>query len=268
MRESAAFRESHGARVHVQSWGDGPTVLGLHGLGGGAHFFETMGRALAGRYRTLALDFPGSGLSPSTPAPSFEAFAAIAADIAADGASRPLALIGHSMGTIVALEALRQAPGLAPGLIAVGGLPQPLPDARARIAARADAIARSGLVGLGTEVAGANLARQTMAERPGLVALFGRLFEMQSPEGYVATARMLAAWTSDRLPPLDGVTCLLVAGDEDRYAPPDAMRRFQAALPEGTTLELLSGCGHLPFLERPAEFAAIVRAFLERLRRR
>ncbi len=254
-----------GARVHVSSWGTGPPIVCLHGLGGGAHFFQTLGLALADRYRTVALDFPGSGLSAARPSCALETFGALVTTLVRHESLDPLALVGHSMGTIVGLEAFRRSPRIARGLVAVGGLPDAQPESRARIAERAGRIRRSGLAGLGEEAAAANLSVRTRHEQPAVAALFGRLFEMQSAEGYVATAGALTTWTAPPLPPLDGVSCLLVSGDEDGYAPPTAMRRFQAALPPGTVLEILSGCGHLPFFEHPQAFAAIIRRFLDRL---
>ena len=254
-----------GAPVRVEAWGEGPTLLCLHGLGGGCHFFEPLGQLLAGSYRTLALDLPGSGSSPALPEASFDRFAAIAVDLVRRDDVPPLAIVGHSMGTIIGLEALRQAPGLSRGLIAVGGLPEPQPEARRRIRERADLIGRRGLAGLGAQVAAANLSRRTLAERPELAALFGRLFEMQNADGYRATALALADWTGRALPPLDGVQCLLVSGDEDRYAPLEAMERFAGGLPPGTRAAVMPGCGHLPMIEQPAAFADIVRMFLGQL---
>jgi 3-oxoadipate enol-lactonase len=255
-----------GSCVYVEEWGHGPTLLCLHGLGGGGYFFGGLGAALAGRYRTLALDFPGSGFSPVPSGFSFDALAEIVVDLATREAEPILCLLGHSMGTIVALEAIRRNPRLAPGFIAVGGLSEPLPGARSRIATRAEAIRRGGMTGLGAEVAAANFSRATLDERPELAALFARLFELQPPEGYVATAEALARWAAKSPPPLEGVHCLVITGDEDRYAPPDAAAAFARTLPATTHLDILPNCAHLPFLEQPHACAAIVERFLDDIR--
>jgi 3-oxoadipate enol-lactonase len=253
-----------GARVHVEEWGKGPTVLCLHGLGGGAHFFAALGAALQGFYHTVALDFPGAGFSPPLPSFSFDVLADIVVELSGKGAPI-LCLIGHSMGTIVALEALRRSPDIARGFVAVGGLSDPLPGARARIAARAQAIRRNGMTGLGDTVAAANLSRETIENRPGLAALFARLFELQSPEGYIATAEGLASWTAREPPPLDNVRCLAVTGEHDLYAPPDAVREFARTLPPGTDVKVVPQAAHVPFLEQSSTFAAILTSFLRTL---
>jgi len=74
---------------------------------------------------------------------------------------------------------------------------------------------------------------------------------------------VLAVFNLFPLPPLDGVKCLAITGEEDRYAPPDAVRKFADQLPEGTRVEVMRDCGHLPFLEQPEAFAEIVERFLD-----
>jgi 3-oxoadipate enol-lactonase len=252
-----------GARVYCEAWGSGPALVCLHGLGGGAHFFAALGAALQDRYCTIALDFPGAGFSPPLPSFSLDALAEIVVELVAGEGAPALCLVGHSMGTIVALEAFRRSPGLAHGFIAVGGLSDPLPGARSRIAARAQEIRRNGMSGLGDQVAAANLSRETIEQRPGLAALFARLFELQPPEGYVTTADALASWTARQPPPLGRVRCLAVTGEHDLYAPPDAVREFAKTLPAETGVEVVPHAAHLPFLEQPPAFAALVGRFLD-----
>lgn len=253
-----------GTRVYVEEWGSGPVLVCLHGLGGGAHFFATLGTALQDRYRTIAPDLPGAGFSPPLSQFSFDALADVVVDLVERTGGCAQAIVGHSMGTIVALEAFRRAPDVARAFIAVGGLSDPLPGARARIAARAQEIRRSGLSGLGATVASANLSRATLDRQPGLAALFARLFETQSAAGYLATAEALAQWDAREPPPLAGVRCLAVTGEHDLYAPPDAVHAFATTLPPDTEVEVIPGTAHLPFLERPAAFAAVVSRFLTR----
>jgi len=254
-----------GTLVNIEARGEGPTLVCLHGLGGGIHFFAALAAALQDRYRTVALDFPGAGFSPPLPRLSFDALADIVVELVAREGAPILCLIGHSMGTIVALEALRRSPGLARGFIAVGGLSDPLPSARSRIAARAQEIRRNGMAGLGDSVAAANLCAETIEHRPELAALFSRVFELQPADGYIATAEALATWTARQPPPLDNVRCLAVTGEHDLYAPPDAVREFAATLPPGTDVQVVPHAAHLPFLEQPAAFAGIISRFLDEI---
>jgi 3-oxoadipate enol-lactonase len=270
-RTQSGFVEVGTARLYREAWGaaGAPVLLCLHGLGGGTHFFGALGVHLSGQCRTIAIDLPGSGLSPRLdaeplPAFSFDAVADLLVSLARTEHARAPAvcLLGHSMGAILALEMIRRSEELAVGLIVVGGLPEALPPARRRIRDRIAAIRERGIAMVSTEVAAANFSTRSQTERPELTACFAKLFAGQDAAAYVDTASALAAWTARELPPLDRVSCLAVTGEEDRYAPPDAIRAFARALPAATRVEIMRECGHLPFLERPATFAAIVSAFL------
>ncbi len=255
-------------RIYVQEWGEGPTLLCVHGLGGGAHFFRALGPALAGTARSVAIDLPGCGLSPRIDACSFESAASLLIELARRSGWAPLVLLGHSMGTIIALEFARQAAELVRGLVLVGGLPEPRAAARSRIMQRIDQVRRDGLAAVGEQAVATNFSERTRSELPELTGLFARAFELQSAESYVAWAETLCAWTAKPLPALDRLPSLLITGEEDLYAPPAEVEGFVQELRRTSPasearLEIMPDCGHLPFLERPAAFATLVRTFLE-----
>jgi pimeloyl-ACP methyl ester carboxylesterase len=58
---------------------------------------------------------------------------------------------------------------------------------------------------------------------------------------------------------------LLVWGRDDQITPPDVGEEFQERLPNAE-LHLVDECGHAPMIERPAQFNALMLAFLDRLR--
>jgi pimeloyl-ACP methyl ester carboxylesterase len=104
----------------------------------------------------------------------------------------------------------------------------------------------------------ANFSNRARGEQPALTGLFAALFERQDADAYADTAEALAHWHAPELPPLDGVRCFVVTGDDDRYAPPDAAGAFARSLPAGTRLQVMERCGHLPMLEHPGAFARLV----------
>ena len=199
-----------GQRLFVEQWGSGPPLVCVHGLGGAAHFFSALGPALAPARRTIAFDLPGSGRSPLDGPFSFDAVADLVIELAAHLRVTDIVLVGHSLGAIVGLEVVRRAPGLVRAFASVGGLPAPTTASRDRIAQRAEAVARHGLAGIANAVVEANFSRRTREERPELTALFGRLFETQSPRAYAATARALAEWAARPLPPFGVTKCMAV----------------------------------------------------------
>jgi len=94
--------DSDGLRLHYVSWGrdDAPAVVMLHGLRSYAHTWEPVADALVDRYRVVALDQRGRGLSDWDPQRDYYA-AAYVRDL--DALVRALdlrrfVLVGHSMG--------------------------------------------------------------------------------------------------------------------------------------------------------------------------
>ena len=99
-----------------------PTIVFLHGALNDHSVWSNQSDALAARgYAVLALDLPGHGAASPGPAlASVEAMAGwLLARLEADGIERAL-LVGHSMGSLIALEAARRAPARCAGLALLG----------------------------------------------------------------------------------------------------------------------------------------------------
>jgi pimeloyl-ACP methyl ester carboxylesterase len=253
--------------MHVEDVGTGLPLLALHGLGGGAWFFTGLARRLTPSCRVIAVDLPGTGRSGGSTPPdlTLAGWVADLADLLAARVDGPVVILGHSLGTILALEAWASWPQAIRALIFVGGLPEPRPLIRERLALRADAVARTGLDGVGPSAATANFARATLERQPELVGLFERLFESQDAATYVRWCNLLIGASATSIVPTVRVPCLSVSGTEDQYAPPELVTAFVGELPLPCRQDLLEDCGHLPFLEQPARFAALVKSFLDTL---
>jgi pimeloyl-ACP methyl ester carboxylesterase len=83
------------------------------------------------------------------------------------------------------------------------------------------------------------------------------------PDTYRKAVHLLT--TFDRRKELAGigVPALLIAGSEDKTAPPAVMERMARKIP-GSEYVLLEGCGHLGPMDKPDEFNAALLAFLKR----
>ena len=101
--------------LFVARTGDGPPVLFLHGLGGSHASWLPVADRLQG-LRCIIPDLLGFGRSPKPPGryDLDEHMAALEPVIAAE---QPLAVVGHSMGGVVALEVLRRNAGIAAGVL-------------------------------------------------------------------------------------------------------------------------------------------------------
>lgn len=113
--------------LHVRTWEDPAAravVCVAHGLGDHAGRFEHVGRALSARGIAVhSLDLPGHGKSggPRGHIRSWSEFygalAALIERVCPEGDGRPLGLIGHSMGALVALDWAQAHPSRTRALV-------------------------------------------------------------------------------------------------------------------------------------------------------
>jgi 3-oxoadipate enol-lactonase len=240
-------------RVVAEDEGEGDAVVCIHGLGGSANSFGPLLPALA-RHRVLRLDLPGSGRSQRAEgALSIERYAdAVLALCSRAGITRAHVL-GHSMGTIVAQHLAVQAPKLVRSLALFGPLIAPPEPARAAMRARAIK-AREGVAGLHEIVVAlmqAALSADTRQRNPLAVAFVRESLMRQEPEAY---ARSCEALAGAQPAAVERIACptLLVTGDEDGVAPPQAVRLMAEKI-VGARVVVLPRCGHWTPVERPDE---------------
>ncbi len=118
------FTTARGAVVHLETAGDGPAVLALHGVGGGAYFFRGLAARLGLGYRITAIDLPGTGNSTAPQPLLLEHWIEDIGEVITRHIARPVVVIGHSLGTILALGLWRARPEWIRGILFVGGLPE------------------------------------------------------------------------------------------------------------------------------------------------
>jgi 3-oxoadipate enol-lactonase len=244
--------------------GGGPTVLMLHGIGGGHLAFapqvETLGSS---GYRAIAWDMPGYGHSAPIEPYTFKGLAQSCIALIEGLRCGAVTLVGHSMGGMVAQEVVARRPELVDKLVLCGTSPSfgkpdgdwqrdfvaqrtaPL-DAGQTMAQLAEVLVPQ-MVGPGSLPEGVKLATHCM----GLV----------NPSTYRRALEALV--TFDRRANLANihVPTLLVAGEHDRNAPPAVMKKMAAAITHSTYIEM-AGIGHLQNLEAPEEFDALLLNFL------
>ncbi len=236
-----------------------PTVVMLHGAGFDSSTWALHSRWFAHHgYSVLAPDLPGHGRSGGAPLPSIAELADwTAALLDAAGASQAW-LIGHSMGSLIALETAARHPdrvtqlGLLGAAAAMAVGPELLQNAQANDQAAIDMVSIWGL-GFRAELGGCLSpglwmhagARRVLEATPDGV-LYCDLNACNSYQGAAAAAAKL------RIP----VT--LVLGERDMMTPLKSGRMLAAAIP-GARTAILPGAGHMMMIERPDEVLAALR---------
>jgi pimeloyl-ACP methyl ester carboxylesterase len=174
--------------------------------------------------------------------------------------------VGHSLGTIVCQHIAVDAPALVRSLTLFGPLMAPSDGARASLRTRAAKARGEGAVGMQDITAAllnAALSADTRERQPLAVAFVRESLMRQDGEAYARTCEALADAQPARV---ESITCpvLLVTGDEDGVAPPQAVRAMAERLhgARSTRVVVLPRCGHWTPIERVAECQAELRAFL------
>lgn len=253
-------------RMVVEVEGEGDAVVCVHGLGGSSNTFTPLMPALS-RYRVVRVDLPGSGRSQSaegaiTMARLVDAVASACARLKLGKAH----FVAHSMGTIVCQHLAVQLPALVRSLTLFGPLMAPTDAARTGLRGRAAKARTEGVAGM-HDITSALLTASVSADSrqrlPLAVAFVRESLMRQSGEAYARNCEALADAEPVRV---ENITCpvLLVTGDEDVVAPPQAVRAMAERLHGAPSIQVvvLPRCGHWTPVERAAECQAELRGFL------
>jgi len=259
------FTLDNGQPLHLEEFcpsrPDSTTLVAVHGLGGAGYLFAGMGQFPG--IRALCPDLPGNGLSPRPKQPiTFDYFADTIVQLIQRKTTGRIALLGHSMGAIIALQVYAAIPDRIGSIIFVGGLPAPLPVAQTRLRERAALIRATGLAAVTPTIIPVLFAERAFTTIPDKVAMFTRILAQSDGEGYAQTAEALADASAADVATRVRIPCLCITGNEDRYAPPAAVRAFADSI-KGAVYREIPNCGHMPFYETPEVFNGMIRSFLE-----
>jgi 3-oxoadipate enol-lactonase len=252
-------------RVAVEEEGEGPAIVCVHGLGGSSNTWTPVMPALA-RHRVIRIDLPGSGRSQRVEGPlSIERYVDAVLDVCTRLGVTRAHWLGHSMGTIVVQHVAVTQPMLVAGIALFGPLITPPDAARTAIKARADK-AREGAPGMHEITQGllnAAISADTRTRLPLAVAFVRESLMRQDGEAYARSCEALASAQAAAVERIEAPV-LLVTGDEDGVAPPQAVRAMADRLhsTRSTRVVVLPRCGHWTPVERPEECQRELRDFL------
>ena len=244
-----------GGRTHEAG---GSLAVLVHGAGLDHSVWALQSRWLAFHgFNVLAVDLPGHGRSEGPPLPSIGALATWLAGVIAAAKAEHAVLIGHSMGSLIALEAAATYPDRVKSLVLIGTAtsmpvhPDLLAAASSNDHAAIDMVNLWGygyVAGLGgSRVPGVWMVgageRVLESARPGVLHI-----DLAACAAYghgAGAAKAVAAPT------------LLICGERDQMTPLKSGRLLGAAI-AGATIVTLTGAGHMLMAERPYEIQAAI----------
>jgi len=253
--------------VHVEIRGSGPDLVLLHGwaLHGGmwGPWLDDLDR----HARLHVLDLPGHGHSdwPAEVRDLSGLAAAVFPHI-----PRGAAVLGWSLGGMLALELARRHPGHLRALLLVATTPKFVAGADWEHGMPGEVLAEfsRGLEQDYRRTVQTFLALQTRGDERAhdtLRLLRARLAAHGVPDRRGLTTGLNILRDTDLRDALPQITlpALVVAGEHDRLTPPQAGRELAARLPLAR-FQLIGRSGHAPFLSHPGEVLAELTAFLSR----
>src|SRR6195952_2182433 len=237
-----------------------PAVVLLHGAG-----FDHTTWALHSRwfahhgFGVLAPDLPGHGRSSGAPLTTIADMADWSVALLNAAGAAKARLVGHSMGSLIALETAARHPSRVSALSLIGTAatmtvgPDLLKAAEANDRAAIDMVSIWGLgfaAGLGGSLAPGlwmHSGAQRVLEhcRPGV--LFSDLSACNAYQNALNAAARVTVPTT------------FILGERDMMTPLRAGKALAAALPNSRTV-VMRGAGHMMMTERPDELLAALRA--------
>ena len=242
--------------------GEGPPVVLLHGLFGAGRNFGAVQRALAPRYRVVALDMRNHGDSPHDPDMRYATQAADVSETLLSLGIGKAALIGHSMGGKTAMAVALRQPDQVGRLLASDIAPVVYQHGNTAIT---DAMAAIPVTpALTRQEADAALA--AAVPRPDIRAfLLQNLRFGPNPRWRIGLTEIAAAipdlegWIE--LPGRYGGPCLFVSGADSDYVLPEHRPLIRAQFPAARFVAV-KNAGHWVHADNPAGFLSVVEAFL------
>jgi 3-oxoadipate enol-lactonase len=252
-------------RVAVEEEGEGPAIVCVHGLGGSSNTYTPLMPAMA-RHRVIRIDLPGSARSQRAEGVlSIAGYVDAILNVCARLGVTRAHWVGHSMGTIVCQHIAADHPKMVASVALFGPLIAPPDAARAAMKARA-AKAREGASGMHEitqALLNAALSADTRERLPLAVAFVRESLMRQDGDGYARSCEALATAPAAAVERIEAPV-LLVTGDEDGVAPPQAVRAMADKLHKARNVRVvvLPRCGHWTPIERPEECSRELREFL------
>ena len=233
-----------------------PAAVFLHGAGFDHSTWALHSRWFAHHgYAVLAPDLPGHGRSLGKPLPDIADMADWTASLLEAAGAQKAKLIGHSMGSLIALETAARHPDQVSGLSLIGTAatmtvgPDLLKAAEGNDPAAIDMVSIWGL-GFSAELGGSlapglwmHQGAQRVLQRCAPGVLYNDLNACNAYQNAIAAAAEVKVPTT------------VILGERDIMTPAKAGKILASAIPNARTI-VLSGAGHMMMVEQPDQLLA------------
>lgn len=244
--------------AHVDGPEDGPAVVYANSLGTDLRLWDRVLPMLPKGLRHIRYDKRGHGLSAIGGGARIDDHADDAIAVIEAFARGPVVFVGLSIGGLIGQVVAHRRPELVRALV--------LSNTAAKLGTaeswqtRINAVIEGGLDSIADAVMERWFAAPFRAT-PEL-ALWRAMLARTSARGYTAACAALASADQTAATATLRLPTLVIAGSEDGASPPAVVKATADLIP-GATFHEIPGAGHLPCVESPAAWAALVAPFLK-----
>ncbi|MFI5613750.1 alpha/beta fold hydrolase [Amycolatopsis sp. NPDC051903] len=220
-------------------------------------------------FRVVVPDLRGYGESTGEPVTTLAGFTADLIALADHLGLAKFVLGGLSMGGQIAMQTIAQHPDRVEALLLADTFPTAeTPEGRRSRRAAATRVEAEGMAAYAEELLPKMVSARTRTQNPQVTAHVRTMMRTAPPHGAAAALRARAL-RPDYRPALEDVRVptLVVTGSQDEFTPVADAELMHRLVPR-SELAVVEGAGHLPNLERAAEFNDVFGRFLLSLRPR
>lgn len=251
-----AYAELKNGRVFFETAAAGSTAKGslvfVHGAGGTYQKWAGQLEEGLDGWLLAALDLPGHGASSGSTLESVAAYAEALVDfIEQSTMPRPLILVGHSMGAIIALQTALNYPERVDGLVLIG--------AGARMPVNPQMLEQLAQGTFDTGFLKIAYGREAPAEL--VQAELEQIAGVPQQQLFVDFNACNNFDVSGRLGEIS-IPVLILVGDKDKMTPLKASQYLNENI-KNSVLHIVNGSGHHPMLEKTAETNQAIRQFAQ-----
>ena len=263
-----AYADNNGTKIFYDVYGQGTPIVFLHPWTTNGYIWYYQVFPFARTNQVIAVDHRGHGRSdkPKSGYSIQEHARDVAAVLDAERIDRAI-LVGNSIGGMIAMQFALDNPNRVIGQLILSsgtGLGEEMPK-------EAAAAFVKDFEGTFSALLGGAVSAKSKRERPEILEVMNAHFRVQSNfpkhvfDSSMADPNGVFGWNiKNRLSSIRTPT-LVVAGEEDN-ATPVAANKFLADNIPGAKLSVVKDVGHFHQLEKPLEFNAALKEFVDSLR--
>lgn len=258
------FAISNGIPVHILDTKKGEsTIVLLHGYLETLYIFNELIEKLEKRYRVIAIDLPGHGLSGSDKEiNSMQFCAGVVADILKKNDIADAWVAGHSMGGYVAQNCIKHYPELFKGVILLNSTPfADSPDKKEGREREIELIRKSKLGSLAALSIPNMYAPANLRKFDEKIEETVEISETHDPNGIIACIKGMMARSDTKEVLASQQRAMFIFGTEDKFISTEVRENLIGEFPNVKAV-VIPGTGHNSFIEEPEKVVEAIADFI------